>query len=507
MKDRVIFWFGADFTQFCMSYFFQKKHDASLYSIVDITNSTKKFFQTQKLVHFEKTWYLHDQYDSKKNPDINYLENFEKKYNVDLWKLIINERIFYNFFNFYDYSKNEILSIVEQICRFYEKIFKEISPNFFITKLTAFHHLELFRLMCKYHGTKVLMLSIPKIANKNLISEDSSKVDYVDNISNVQCETKSFEELQEYIKSMNTKNLVENFWNKHGENSKYIKLKSLNKFLFSGNINLKTNYNYYGRTKFNVIKNAIDLTLRKKARQFFIDKNLIRNPNLNSQYIYFPLGVVMERHILIGAPFYTNQVEVIRHLAKSMPMGYTLFLKENPAQSSREWRPISEYKEIMKIPNVKLIHYSFSQEELLKNSALVATITGGSSFEAAFYGKPSVVFGDVIYSYLPSVRKVENLEQLPSLIKESLNSKVDPHHLTQFLKMMNENVINFEFTEFFSEFNEIFLHSGGYLDSDIDENELLSFLKKKSSDLEYLAECHIKKIEQHKNYNKNKIQV
>ena len=55
MKDKVIFWFGADFTQFCMSYFFQKKYDASLYSIVDITNNTKKFFQTQKLVHFEKT--------------------------------------------------------------------------------------------------------------------------------------------------------------------------------------------------------------------------------------------------------------------------------------------------------------------------------------------------------------------------------------------------------------------------------------------------------------------
>ena len=85
-------------------------------------------------------------YDSNKEPDMNYLKNFEKKYNINLWKLIINERIFYNFFNFYNYSKNEILSIVEQICRFYEKIFDEISPNFFITKLTAFHHLELIRL-------------------------------------------------------------------------------------------------------------------------------------------------------------------------------------------------------------------------------------------------------------------------------------------------------------------------------------------------------------------------
>ena len=48
---------------------------------------------------------------------------------------------------FINFSTNEMLSIVEQICRFYESFFDEVSPDFFITKLTAFHHLELFRLM------------------------------------------------------------------------------------------------------------------------------------------------------------------------------------------------------------------------------------------------------------------------------------------------------------------------------------------------------------------------
>ena len=293
MKDKIVFWFGGDFTQFCMAYYFQKKYDCDMYSIVDITNKTKEFFKHQELISFKKTWYLHDQYDSKLEPDIDYLKKFEEKYRINLWQLAINERIFYNFFDYYKFSNNEILSIIEQICRFYESFFDEVSPDFFITKLTAFHHLELFRLMCKYHGVKVLMLSTPKIANRNLISEDSDKVDYVENLDNFECETKSFDQLREYIESHNTKNLVKNFWDKHASNSISMKLKTLWRFVSSANKNMYTNYNYYGRTKFKVVKNELELDLRKKYRESFINKNLIHNPDLVTPYVYFPLGVVL----------------------------------------------------------------------------------------------------------------------------------------------------------------------------------------------------------------------
>ena len=47
MKDKVVFWCGFDFTQFSMAYYFQKKYDCDMYSIVDITNTTKHFFETQ----------------------------------------------------------------------------------------------------------------------------------------------------------------------------------------------------------------------------------------------------------------------------------------------------------------------------------------------------------------------------------------------------------------------------------------------------------------------------
>ena len=503
MKDRVLFWFGADFTQFCMSYYFQKKYDCDMYSIVDITNNPKHFFKNQTLVNFEKTWYLHDQYESSnKKPNLDYLKKFEKKYNINLWQLAINERIFYGFFNFHHFNGDEILSILEQICRFYENIFSEIKPDFFITKLTAFHHLELFRRMCKYHGTKVLMLSNPKIPTNTIISEDDTKIDYVESIENIECTDKSFEDLRNLLHSLSkgteAKNIVSDFWNKHGSNSIKKRLISLIQFIFSPNTNIKTHYNYYGRTKFRVIKNSIDLLLKRKYRESFIDKHLEKIPFLDSPFIYFPLAVVLERHVLIGAPYYTNQVELIRHIVKSLPTGYQLLVKEHPAQKSREWRPVSVYQEIMDIPNVILIHPSFDDELLVKKSSLVFSTAGSTAFQAAFFEKPSLVFGDVIYSYLPFVTKVDVIEKLPEMIKKSLNMKVYSKDLSKYMELISKNLFNFNFLEFFNDFNQRFTYGGGYVDTQINEDEMKNFLKEKSDSLNYLSICHIEKIQQHK---------
>ena len=108
----------------------------------------------------------------------------------------------------------------------------------------------------------------------------------------------------------------------------------------------------------------------------------------------------LERHLLIDSPYYTNQIEVIRHVAKSLPVGYLLYVKENPSNVTRDWRDTSQYKEIMDIPNVELLHPNFSNIQLLTNCDLVISIAGSSSFEAAFYEKPSIVFGNVLYSKL-----------------------------------------------------------------------------------------------------------
>ena len=111
MKPKIIFWLNAFLLQYCLAYSLQKKYDADFYAVVDITNNPKKFFQSQQLVKFEKTWFYHDSINKmNKKPDTSYLKQFEQKYNVNLWKLAINERIFYRFNRLHKFSTNDILS-------------------------------------------------------------------------------------------------------------------------------------------------------------------------------------------------------------------------------------------------------------------------------------------------------------------------------------------------------------------------------------------------------------
>ena len=224
-------------------------------------------------------------------------------------------------------------------------------------------------------------------------------------------------------------------------------------------------------------------------------KNLIDKIDLETSFVYFPLGVEPEANILITSPFYTNQIELIRSVSKSLPVGYQLYVKENPSQVTREWRDTSEYKEIIKIPNVKLLHPSFSNKKLLEKSSLVITIAGTSGFEAVFYGKPSIVFGDTIYTPLPSVHRVRDIEKLPEMICESLFEKVNPADLDRFLVLLEKDTFDFDLREFHTKISEYFYNNGTLFDREISESQMNKFLINQKESFEKLSLEHIKKIE------------
>jgi len=225
-----------------------------------------------------------------------------------------------------------------------------------------------------------------------------------------------------------------------------------------------------------------------------MQKNLLKDIDFEKPFVYFPLGVDPEANILITAPFFTNQIEVIRSIAKSLPVGYTLYVKENPAQVNREWREISEYQDIIEIPNVKLLHPSVSNEKLLDKSSLVVTIAGSSGFEAAFYGKPSIIFSDAGYSLLPSVHRVKEIENLPQIMRTCLSENVNSDDLDRFLVLMEKNTFDFDIREFNSTIQDYFFHGGYLVDTKITESQMKEFLENNKTTLEKLASEHMKKI-------------
>lgn len=500
MKDKIIFWLDGDITSFGISKFLQERHDSEFFAIMDVTDKVKNFFEKQTLVKFEKTWYYHDYVFPKTEVDLEYLSNFEKKYNLNLWLLALNERLFYQFNYFYKFTRNEILSILEQECKMFETILNEIKPDFLIMKTTDMHHNQLFYQMCRSQGIKVMMLEQSRFGYKCLITQERDKIDYVSSLTDLKSSKKTIEDLQDFLKTSDL-SVQLNTYKTEYITSKWEKIKAaFNFLLFSKNTNIKTHYTYFGRSKFKVLAKSLAYLIIEKYREIFINKHLKKDLDDKTSFVYFPLHQEPERVLLIGSPFYTNQIETIRHIAKSLPPEYKLFVKEHPTQTIRGWRKISFYKEILEIPNVELLHPSLSSESIMNKCSLVITVGGTSGLEAAFYKKPSIIFADMGYSILPSVHIMKSVIELPDAIRTSLQKTVDPNDLAKYVDIVEKNSFEFNHIEFQIEYSNYFYYGGHLADVEIPEEKMKSFLEEHRSILEQIALEYVKKIQQHKEY-------
>jgi len=201
----------------------------------------------------------------------------------------------------------------------------------------------------------------------------------------------------------------------------------------------------------------------------------------------------------MGAPFYTDQIAVITNIAKSLPIGYKLLVKEHPVMETQGWRPISFYKQIMDLPNVQLIHPSVSSEEIIKKSSLVITIRGTTSLEATFFGKPSIVLKpDIGYNTIPSITILENIERLPDAINNTLNKNVDPSELNNYIDFLEKNSFEFPNEKYYYEVANRFKFNVGYLkEIEIKEKDMKEFLNALNSTFEILSQKYLEKIKKY----------
>jgi len=500
MRNKILFFTDGWFLNFGIAKFFQENHNHELYAIIDVADKAKKFFQNQKIVNYKKTWYFMD-HIKKTNapPDIEYLSSIEKKYKINLWSIAFTDREFYLYGTVHKFTEQEILSILEQECKFFEKVLDEINPDFLSIMLSTSHIHELLCALCKGRGIKTLMLSTSRLRHGMLVSQEGGILDkknFQNNNSDL-----SPKEQEEYIANYHASKEMDEYRKLNYESHLTDRYISLLKFFFSTKTNLyKNRYANYGRTRKNVLKHKISHFLRKKYRFSFINRNFEKTLGNNPRFIYFPLQMEPERVLLVSARYYTNQISVITNIAKSLPVGFQLYVKEHPIMSIWGWRSTNFYKQIMDLPNVKLIHPSVSSDETISKSSLVITIAGTAAQEAAFQHKPAITFTDQIYSILPSVYKLNKIEELPEAIRTSLEKKVDNKSICNFIEIMKKETFDFPLVAISSDFTYRFGFKGLIMDAELPITKVEKFLNDYELEFKKLTLEHEKKIEE---YNKH----
>jgi hypothetical protein len=287
--------------------------------------------------------------------------------------------------------------------------------------------------IAKKQGVKTLNIAPTNLRNRFILSEDYTTFTSVDarfrtQIAELKC-SRAWQQALDFLDEFRKKPIpyFEKTTPEHQPVTRVKQLKFLNPvnalrslgvFIQSVLRHYQTNerhdYTYIG--PWNYLKDL----LKRKSRNLIGLEDLYDTFNPKEDFAFFPLHYEPELSLLLLAPYYTDQISLIRQIARSLPVHIKLVVKEHPVMA--EYRPRSFYKALKKIPNVKIISPTISSFEVIPNAKLIFTITGTVGWEAVLLKKPVISFGHQSFNALTSVVTFcKEIERLPFIILEKIH--------------------------------------------------------------------------------------
>lgn len=419
------------------------------------------FLISQKDIKYTKILLDEEIYKKYKREkiDFEYLNWLEEEYGLpNLWPYLYIDRIIMNGQLIREYPYDKPTLTHEEMMRATQAFAKEIisflkseKPDFLLMTVVSSLGSMLLYQIAKKEGIKTLIIRPSRIAPDSYIASE--------NYERFSLAEKIFNELQSgkltSLKRQEAISMLEKFRDRpapfhpdfHPSLKPISRAKQL-KFLLprklANNIRwlAKLNTDYF-------LKKEKDYTdeipwysiwdkIKRKWRNLRGFSDLYSKPDFREKFAFYPLQLQPEISTMLLAPLYTDQITVIRHIARSLPIEFKLYVKEHPNMIG--FRPRAYYKELIKIPNVKLIDPALPGFDLIQNAKLLLVLSATTGWEAILLKKPVITFGEIFYNALSTVKRCHSFEELPYIIKERLeNFRHDENELINFISAMLED--------------------------------------------------------------------
>ena len=166
------------------------------------------------------------------------------------------------------------------------------------------------------------------------------------------------------------------------------------------------------------VREKVRANLLRFFRKILNKRNLntIALRDIDEKSVFFALQFQPEQSTLTQANWFANQIYVIECIARSLPLGYRLIVKEHPW--GRGNRPTWQYKHISRFYNVELC--DSPAREIIKKVAAVIALPGTVALESIVIGRPTILFGGAFYDFSTLLHKVTDVSQMPHLLKKIL---------------------------------------------------------------------------------------
>lgn len=419
-----------------------------------------KFLSKQTDVDYEYLYNYKEKCKNLKKIELNSskLEYFEDEYGpFGLWPYIYVDR-FISFYNpMTSFSHDELKKIIYCGANFIEKMLIDNQPDVILQLPVDSHVLRMLSQFSIKLNINVLQITPTRINKQfSFINNDGeffnkATLRYEGYLQNGRRSPK-------YKQATDFVNLAKKGINQHLDNIedwlksdlslprkiKKLSLRIMHHSYHSIIGNRRNDYYFRGFSSFKIfrlyVKYRINNALVKNSR-------IYSKVDLVEEFCFYPLHFEPEGTMSILGYEYMNQGSLIEKISRSLPINQLLYVKDHPAMFRNDIgnpvrgsvRTLDFYKQLKKLPNVKIINPAYPSSKLIKNSNLVFTISGTAGFEGLIYGKPVIVFGHPFYSYTDLCINYSMKDDLHKTIKNALtNFKMDHDGLIQFIASIFE---------------------------------------------------------------------
>jgi hypothetical protein len=139
----------------------------------------------------------------------------------------------------------------------------------------------------------------------------------------------------------------------------------------------------------------------------------------NERYVLYPLHHQPESSVDVYGSLNSNQTALIETVSRLLPASHRLWVKEHKGAIGD--RPVSWYRRIRSLPNVRIIDPFEDIFPLMRQADLVITITGTAAYEAALLGIPCFGLAPVFFAPLLTNRPGSRSHPLEWRLRELLS--------------------------------------------------------------------------------------
>ncbi len=323
----------------------------------------------------------------------------------------------------WDKRKEYVSNLISYVKQF-EKLFNNLSTDLVFLGIGPFLSINAIDIVSNKRDIKTVHMSKSKMSKQALLFHDN----YLLNKNSVLGWPN--EVSQKHIKK--TKKLVRNKV-KNKSIPEYVEKKSLVRSL-KGRLKSTENIS----EKF--IKNPIKVSSKSivlfakeilKSTSRVAAKMFRKKPDKGEDFLYLPLHHPVDTQILYRGEPFMEQEFLVRHVARNLPQGCKLYVKEHPnatgLYSSSSLQKISSYIDI------NIVGPHVNTHSLIQSSSAVITINSTTGLESIMHNCPVVTFGSPFYASCDSVFEVKNLFDTSDVIRRALRHEVKVDKNLRFL--------------------------------------------------------------------------